>query len=54
MRLMKCFSEMLQNLSYFWNTQNPAHVVFFFHFVLLYFFSLMNALVYVNIDLGIH
>ena len=35
--LMKCSSEMLQNLPYFWNTK--THVVFFiFHFVLLYFF----------------
>ena len=35
--LMKCSSETLQNLPYFWNTK--THVVFFlFHFVLLYFF----------------
>ena len=42
----KSSSKMLQNLPYFWNTKN--HIVFFiFHFVLLYF-SLMNALVYVE------
>ena len=39
--LMKCSCEMLQNLSYFWDTK--AHdVVFFkvFHIVLLYFVSI--------------
>ena len=44
---MKLSSEMLQNLPYFWNTK--THVFFFlfsFHATLL--FSLMNALVYVN------
>ena len=40
--LMKCSSKMLQNLSYFWNTK--THVVLF---------SLMNAMVYVDIDRGI-
>ena len=50
---MKCSSETLQNLPYFWNTK--THVDFFiFHFMLLYFFLLMNALVYVDIDHGIH
>ena len=44
--LMKCSSQMLPNLPYFWNTK--THVVFFvFHFVLCTLFSLMNALVYV-------
>ena len=42
----------IQNLPYFWNMK--THVGFFtFHFVLGYF-SLMNALVYIDIDQGIH
>ena len=41
---MKCSSEMLQTLPYFWNTK--THVVF-------YDFSLLNALVYVDLDKGI-
>ena len=42
--LMKCFSETLQNLPYFWR----------FSFRVALFFSLMNALAYVDIDQGIH
>ena len=50
--LMKWPSEMLQNLPHFWNMK--IHVIFFvFHFMLL-FFTLMNALIYVDIDQGIH
>ena len=42
----------IQNLPYFWNKK--THVVFFvFHFEQKKF-SLMNALVYFDIDLGIH
>ena len=42
----------IQNLPYFWNTK--THVVFFvFHFEQKKI-SLMNALVYVDIDQGIH
>ena len=45
---MKCSSQMLQNLPYFWSMK--THIVFFvFHFMLLYFFPLMNALVYVDL-----
>ena len=49
----KCSSEMLQNLLYF--MYKKTNVVFLvFHFVQLYF-SLMNALVYVDIAYqGIH
>ena len=36
--LMKCSSEMLQNLPYFWNTKTHIQFFFIFHFVLLYFF----------------
>ena len=44
---MKCSSETLQNLLYF--------VVFFrFSFHATLYFYLMNALVYVGIDQGIH
>ena len=54
--LMKCSSETIQNLPYFWNMKN--HVDFFiFHFILLYFFPNecpLRSLVYVNIDQGIH
>ena len=42
-------SETLQNL---WNTK--THVLFFISCYLLYFFLLMNALVYVDIGQGIH
>ena len=50
---MKCSSEMLQNLPYFWNTE--TRIVFFgFHFGLIYFFFQMNALVYIDIDQNIH
>ena len=48
--LVKCSCKMLENLSQFWNTK--THVVFSFRAAL--FFSLMNALVYVNIEQGIH
>ena len=48
--LDEMFQRKAQNLPYFWNMK--THVCFIgFHFVLLYF-SLMNALVYVNIELG--
>ena len=43
----------LQNLPYFMHT-NPQSCFFRFSFHATLFFSLMNALVYVNIDLGIH
>ena len=37
----------------FWNTK--THIVFFvFHFMLLNYFPLMNALDYIDIDQGIH
>ena len=48
---MKCSSEMLPNLQYTWNIK--AHVGFFF-ILCCFIFSLMNALVYVNKDQGIH
>ena len=48
--LMKRSSEMLQNLPYFWNTK--TRVVFCFSFLATFFFPLINALVYVNIDQG--
>ena len=51
--LMKCPSEMLQNLSYFWNMKTQI-IFFIFHFILYFIFSLMNALVYVDIDQGTH
>ena len=45
--------EMIQNSPYFWNMKNL--VVFFSFFISCYFiFSLMNELVYVDIDRGIH
>ena len=46
--LMKCSSETLQNLPYFWNMK--THVDFFiFYFVSWYMiFSLINAMVYVG------
>ena len=50
---MKCSSETLQNLLYF--MYQKAHVVFFcFSFHATLYFYLMNALVYVEIDQGIH
>ena len=46
--LMKCSCEMLQNLPYFWNMK--IYVVFFrFSLCAILFFSLINALVYVDI-----
>ena len=51
--LMKNSSETLQNLPYFWNMKSENQHSFFrfsFHATLLY--SLMNALVYVDIDQG--
>ena len=42
---MKYSTEMLENLQYFWNTEIHVHS-FFFHFVLLYFSPIMNALVH--------
>ena len=51
--LMKCPSKMLQNLPYFIYTKiQSCFSHFSFHVTL--FFSLMNALVYVNIDQGTH
>ena len=48
--LMKCPSEILQNLPYFYHMK--THIVFFcFSFRATLFFPLMNALVYVDIDL---
>ena len=35
--LMKCSSEMLQNLPYLWNTKTHVDFFFVFHFVLLFF-----------------
>ena len=50
---MKSSSETLQNLPYFYHMK--THVVFFpFSFRATLFFPLMNALVYVDIDQGIH
>ena len=50
---MKRSSETLQNLLYF--MYKKIHVVFFhFSFHATLFFYLMNALVYVDIDKGIH
>ena len=50
---MKSSSEMLQNLLYV--IYKKTHVVFFhFSFCATLYFYLMNALVYVNIDQGIH
>ena len=49
--LMKWPSEMLQNLSYFWNMKT---YVFFFSFCATLFFSLKNVLVYVDIYLDFH
>ena len=46
---------MLQNLPYFWNMKiENTHSFFRFSFRATLFFPLMNALVYVNIDQGIH
>ena len=50
--LMKCPSEMFQNLQFFIYTKKNRVASSVFHFELLYFFPLMNALVYVDIDLG--
>ena len=50
--LMKWHSVVLQNLPYFWNTK--THILLFFSFRAALFLSLMNALVYVDIDQGIH
>ena len=44
--------ETLQNLLYFW--KKKTHVVFSFFIVSNFKFYLMNALVYINIDRGIH
>ena len=50
---MKCSSKTLQNLLYF--MYKKTHVVFFrFSFRAILYFCIMNALVYVNIDQGIH
>ena len=50
---MKCSSETLQNLLYL--MYKKTHVVFFrFSFHATLCFYLMNALVYVDIDQGIH
>ena len=52
-RFMLGSSKMLQYLPYFWNTK--THIVFFvFSFCAALFSPLMNALVYVKIDQGIH
>ena len=47
--LMKCSSKMLQNLPYFILYENPK-----FSFCATLFFSLMNTLIYVDIDQGIY
>ena len=51
---MKCSSETLQNLLYFMYKKSHVLVFLFFHFVQFYIFTFMNALVYVDIDKGIH
>ena len=50
--LMICSSETLQNLPYFWNTKTHADFLFFNS--CCFILSQINALVYVNIDQGIH
>ena len=54
LRWMKCSSETLQNLLYF--MYNKTHVSSFFRFSFLatLYFYLINSLVYVDIDQGIH
>ena len=47
---MKCYSETLQNVPYFWNMKTFVD----FSFRANLYFPLMNALVYVDIDQGIH
>ena len=51
--LMKCSSEMLQNLPHFLELRKPTS---FFFFISCYFIFplLINALVYVDINQGIH
>ena len=51
--LMKCPSEMLQNLPYFIYTKTQSWF-FHFSFCATLIFSLMNALVYVDINQAIH
>ena len=50
--LMKWPSELLHNLPYFWNMK--THVLFYFSFHATLFSSLMNVLVFVEIDQGMH
>ena len=50
---MKCSCEMLQNLKHFMHKKTNFVFFFVFHFRQLFTFSLY-ALVYVNIDQGIH
>jgi hypothetical protein len=52
LRSAKCSSKMLQNLLYF--VYKKTHVVFSFFISCNFAFSLMNSLVYVDIDQGIH
>ena len=51
--LMKCFSEKLQDLPYFWNTKVHIVTIYFSIWATL-FYSLKIALVYVDIDQGFH
>ena len=49
-----CSRETLQNLPYFYHKKIQVRCIFNFSFRAALFFSLMNALVYVDIDQGIH
>ena len=51
---MKCSSEKLQNLQYFMYKKTHVGSFFRFSFRAILYFYLVNALVYVNIDQGIH
>ena len=51
--LTKCPSEMLQNMPYFIYTKTQS-CVFHFLFCATLFFPLISAIVYVDIDWGIH
>ena len=52
--LMKWLSETLQNLPYFMYTKTQSCFFPFFIYNAILLFSLMNALVYDDIDQGIH
>ena len=51
---MKWSRETRHNLPYFWNTKTHVHCYFRFSFRATLFFPLMDVLVYVDIDQGIH